>query len=636
MNVTTGILAHVDAGKTTLSEQLLYHCGATRTLGRVDRGDTLLDCAPVERERGITVFTGHANFTHNGNHYFLLDTPGHTDFRPELERCLAALDCAILVVPCTDGPTLRTERLWHILAEHGIPVILFLNKTDIPGSDPQASLSALEERLNVRFCDLTNGLTEDAREQTALTSEEAMEACLTGEWTDEACMRTASAAVSKRELFPVITGSALNGTGIKALLDCLDNLAPGLDGNGGPVEFLACQVRRDRQGERYIIGRVLSGELRPRQQLGGEKIHELRRCQGGRQTPLDRAETGELCAITGLAGLRAGDRASSNEIIRPPFSPPPLLASVESELPPAKLLEIFRILEDEEPALAVRWKDGAVHLALSGELMPEVLARNVKERFGAEITFGERRAAYRETIAKPVRGCGHYEPLRHYAEVHLLLEPGERGSGVVFESRCPADSLARNWQRLIETHVLEREHPGPLTGSPLTDVRVILLAGKAHEKHTEGGDFRQAVYRAIRQGLFSGETVLLEPYYRFVIQAGLTIAGRVQNDLRRLDAILETVERVGEGVRLTGRCPVEGMAAYAGEFAGIVRGQAELTLMDGGYEPCRDTETVVRTVGYDRERDTENPAGSIFCSHGAGHPVSWREAPDHMHVEVRT
>lgn len=634
MNVTIGILAHVDAGKTTLSEQLLYRCGVTRTLGRVDNKDTVLDYAPVERERGITVFAAQADFFHGGNHYFLLDTPGHNDFQPELERCLAVLDCALLVVSCAGGPLLQTERLWRLLESRGIPAFLFLNKADAPGVDPEAFLSSLEDRLGAAFCNLSNGLTEEAREQIALTSETAMEGYLSGNWDNAHCLYAAAEAAAKRELFPAFIGSALTGDGLDALLNGLDALAPGCSAQDGPPAFLACQVRRDKQGERFVLGKVLAGTLRPRQSLGGGKIHELRRCQGGKQFPLEKAETGELCALTGLPALRAGEKAVGDEIIRPPVSAPPLLARVEGNAPPAKLLEIFRVLEDEEPSLAVRWNGGELHLALSGELVPEVLARIVKERFGVEAAFGEPQAAYRETLAKPVRGCGHYEPLRHYAEVHLLLEPAPRGSGVTFVSRCPTDFLARNWQRLIETHVLEREYPGPLTGSPLTDVRVVLLAGRAHEKHTEGGDFRQAVCRAIRQGLFSGETVLLEPYCRFTVQAGPSLAGRLQTELTQLGAGLELPVHSGGAVRLTGRCPAAALLPYARNFPSNVRGQAELVFSPDGYELCRNPDAVIAASGYDRERDIDNPAGSVFCSHGAGHTVSWREAPALMHIQI--
>ncbi len=636
MNVTIGILAHVDAGKTTLSERLLFQCGATRSLGRVDRGDALLDFTEVERRRGITVFSAQADFFHGENHYFLLDTPGHADFQPEADRCLAALDCALLLVSCAQSFPLQAERLWRVLEERRVPVFVFFNKTDVPGSDAGAARAELETRLGVRLCYLTDGLTGEAREQIALTGEAAMEAYLEGDWSEADCLAAAAQAFARRELFPAYSGSALTGDGADALLSGLDALAPGtVNSQAGPA-FLACQVRRDRQGNRAVLGKVLSGTLAPRMSLGGEKIHELRRCQGAKWTPLDRAEAGELCAVTGFRNLRAGDRAVGGGIIRAPVSPPPLLSRVTANVPPAKLLEIFRVLEDEEPTLAVNWNESLheLRLALSGPLQPEILRQTVAERFGVEAEFGECTVAYRETVAKPVRGCGHFEPLRHYAEVHLLIEPAPRGSGVVFESRCPTDVLALNWQRLIETHVLERAHPGALTGSPLTDVKICLLAGRAHEKHTEGGDFRQAVYRAIRQGLFSGECVLLEPYYRFTIEAGPALAAKLQTELSARGASFNPSDAAGSRVLLTGRCPVAAMLAFGRNFASATRGRAELSLTDGGWEPCGEQEKIVAASGYERERDVENPADSVFCSHGAGHTVRWDEAPAHMHCRL--
>ncbi len=640
MNVTIGILAHVDAGKTTLSEQLLYHCGATRKLGRVDRGDALLDFAPVERERGVTVFAAQADFFHGDKHYFLLDTPGHADFRPELERCLAALDLAILLVSCTGGPALQTERLWRLLEARGIPTILFFNKTDCPGAGPEAARAALEARLGVQFCGLHGGLTDEAREQIALTDEAAMDAYLEGSWSDADFLSCAARAVERRELFPAFHGSALTGEGVEALLLGLDALAPAGADSDGPPAFLACQVRRDGQGERAVLGKVLSGTLLPRQSLGGEKIHELRRCRGARWTPLDRAGAGELVALTGLRALRAGDRAVEDKIVRAPLAAPPFLAKVDAEVPVSKLLEIFRTLEDEEPTLSLHWDEALreLRLALSGPLQPEVLRRTVQERFGVDVTFGEPRVAYRETVARPVYGCGHFEPLRHYAEVHLLLEPAARGSGLSFESRCPTDALARNWQRLIETHVFEREHPGPLTGSPLTDARVVLLAGRAHEKHTEGGDFREATCRAIRQALFSAASsnnaVLLEPWYRFAVQAEPSLAGRIQTELAALGAHFDLPGHYGTEALLKGRCPVKAMLGYSGDFASNTRGRAELALTPDGFEPCGDQDAAVAASGYERERDAGHPAGSVFCSHGAGHTIRWDEAPAHMHIQI--
>ncbi len=636
MNVTLGILAHVDAGKTTLSEQMLYRCGVLRACGRVDRGDACLDFAPVERRRGITVFSAQAQFRHGENQYFLLDTPGHADFSPEMERCLAAMDLSILVVSAAGGVEVGTERIWRLLQERGLPAVCFLNKSDCPGAEPDAVFRQLEQRLGGPFCDLRRGMNEAVREQIAMTDDAALEACLDGTLTDGEAWEFLADAVAKRKLFPVFGGSALTGEGVEALLEGLDLLCRTEYNADGPLEVLAYQIRHDRQGGRVVYGKVLSGTLRPRQMLHGEKVNELRRYLGEKWTPLPSASAGELAALTGLRAIRAGDRAGETLYEQSETAVPPLLAEVHGgpETPPQRLLECFRQLEDEEPALSVCWNEALQQLqvAVMGDVQLEILQQTVQERFGLPVSFGECQAVYRETIAAPVRGCGHFEPLRHYAEVHLLLEPGPRGSGVTFDSRCPTDVLAGSWQRLIRTHVLERRHAGALTGMALTDVRVVLLAGRAHEKHTEGGDFRQAVYRAIRQALFHADNVLLEPYYRFVMEVPPEIAGRILADLAQLHGVCAPPDPLGERVRLTGRCPVAAMLPYSRGFASLTRGRGTLRLEPDGYEPCVNTEEVVRRLGYDRERDTENPADSVFCDHGAGHTVKWYDAPAHMHL----
>lgn len=636
MNVTIGILAHADAGKTTLSEQLLYRGGTLRSCGRVDRGDACLDFAPVERSRGITVYSAQASFAHGENRYFLLDTPGHTDFSPEMERCLDAMDCAVLVVSAGDGVQAQTEKLWRLLEARQVPVMVFLNKTDLPGADPAAVLADLARRFGEGFCRLDGGLTEETREQIAVTDEAALEAYLEGSLDDDACWAAAAKAVSARQLYPVFGGSALRGEGVDMLMDGLDRLCRTAYDANGSLELLVYQIRRDRQGARMALCKVLSGTVRPRQVVAGEKVHEVRRCTGAKWETLEMAEAGELVALTGLTDLRAGDRAGETVLGRKTPPVPPLLVGVEADVPPSRLLEVFRILEDEEPTLSLQWNEALrqLHMAVAGEIQLEVLSQTARERFGLEVSFGQPEVAYRETIAASVRGCGHFEPLRHYAEAHLLLEPGARGSGVTFESRCPTDALPLHYQRLIETHVLEKQHVGALTGSPLTDVRVVLLAGKAHDKHTEGGDFRQAVYRAIRQALFQAENVLLEPWYRFTAEAEPAMAGRIQADVTRMGGTCEPPETVGTAVRVAGRCPVAPMLPYSRNFAEMTRGRGSLRLEPDGYEPCRDTAAVVEARGYDRERDTENPADSVFCSHGAGRTIPWDQAAAMMHIQL--
>ncbi len=634
MNVTLGILAQVDGGKTTLSEQLLYRGGALRSVGRVDDGGACMDFTAVERARGITVFSAQAVFSHGDNRYFLLDTPGHGDFSPEMERCLAALDAAILVIGASLPIPARTERLWQLLERRGIPVLCFLNKTDLAGADPDGVLEQLH-RWGDGFCEFWDGLTDAVREQVAMTDDALLESYLEGTLDDGACWEGAGRAFRERLLFPVYRGSALKGEGIDELLDGLDRLCRTDYDPNGPLNLLAYQIRRDKQ-ERVCCCKVLSGTLRPRQTVNGEKVHQLRRQMGGKWEQIAEAQAGELVSVTGLSDLRAGDQAGETLLHREPSAPPPLLVEVRADAAPTRLLEIFRQLEDEEPTLAVRWNEGLhqLHVAVAGEMQLDVLTQTVKERYDLDVTFGEPAVAYRETIAKPVRGCGHFEPLRHYAEVQLLLEPNPRGAGVTFESRCSTDDLALNWQRLIETHVLEKAHVGAMLGASLTDVHVVLLGGRAHDKHTEGGDFRQAVYRAIRHGLFHAENRVLEPWYRFTIQADPSTAAKLQTEISRMGGVCDLPETVGAWTRLTGRCPVAPMLPFSREFATKTRGGGSLQLEPDGYAVCPDGAAVAAASGYDRERDTENPADSIFCSHGAGHSVSWREAADHMHVTV--
>lgn len=636
MNVTLGILAHVDAGKTTLSEAVLYRCGALRNLGRVDYGDACLDFDPDERQRGITIYSAVAEFTQGDNRYFLVDTPGHADFLPELERCLSVLDYALLVISATDGIQAGTVRLWRLLQQRNIPVLLFLNKLDHPGADRAACLAQLRAQLSPEVCDLIGGL-DTALEQIAMTDETALEAYLSEGLTERTAWDAAAAAVKVRRLFPVFGGSALRGDGVAELLDGLDHLCRTDYDASGPVAARVYQIRRDKQGNRACFCKVLSGTLRPRMVVGEEKISELRRYQGEKWSPLLEAPAGAVAAVTGLrevqAGTGIGVAAEAETTVKPL-----LLSRVEHDgsVPPTKVLEALRQLEDEEPTLSVRHLAalGEIQVAVMGEIQLEILREAMARRFGLAVTFGPCRVLYQETVAKPVRGCGHFEPLRHYAEVHLLLEPGPRGSGIAFESRCPTDDFAAVWQKQVRTHVLEKQHVGALTGSGLTDVNVVLLAGAAHEKHTEGGDFREATYRAIRQALFMAENVLLEPYYRFTAEAEPAEIGKMIADMARLRGQCQPPESVGTRTVVSGRCPVAAMLPYCRDFAAMTRGRGVLYLEFDGYEPCTDQDAVVARLGYDRERDTENTADSVFCSHGAGYPVKWFHASDAMHLRV--
>ena len=505
--VCLGVLAHVDAGKTTLSERILYLCGQKRAPGSVDAGTSSLDAHQVERRRGITVFSGQAQGTWKGRDVALLDTPGHWEFAPEMERCLGILDCAVLVVSAVDGIQSGTRVIWKLLEQEGIPALVFLNKTDQPGARPQGVLEQLKEQFSQDILPMDQE-PEALEEQLAMVEEQTLEAYVEGRLDRKTLTQAAARAVAERRLFPLFQGSALSGQGVEALLDGATELVRPVFCPEGAPEVRIYQVRRDGQS-RVCLGRVLKGTLRPKLELAGEKIHELRQYQADRYRPIPEAAAGALCAMTGPVKLTPGDTAGPEGVRHQGQKIVPVVGTrvVPPETVPAAVaLEQLRQLEQEEPTMRLRW-DAAleqIQMATMGQMGLEVLQELVQERFGWRPAFSKPEVLYRETLEGPVRGIGHFEPLRHYAEVHLLLEPGPRGSGIRFFSRCSTDALGKNWQRLIETHVLEKEHVGPLTGSPVTDMQVTLLAGRSHEKHTEGGDFRQAVYRAIRHGWRDG------------------------------------------------------------------------------------------------------------------------------------
>ena len=633
---TIGILAHVDAGKTTLSEQILYQCGARRTCGRVDHQDTLLDHDPIERRRGITIFADQSAFSHHGTDYTLVDTPGHSDFAPEMERTLGILDGAVLVISAPAGVQAHTETLWGLLRTRRIPTFFFFNKCDFDGVEPETAMARTEKRLSAPLADLTDGLTEEAREKIALTDETLLERYLSGEAAEDDFWQAAARAVLAGALYPAVRGSALRGDGVEPLLTCLDRLLTVQYDPAKPLEAVAYKIRHDAKGDRVTFLKVLSGTLRAKQPVGDEKINELRAYAGEKYTPVPEVQAGGLCAVTGLREIRAGQTLSGTCRERETLMP---LLESRVEFPETvtavRMLEILRILEDEEPTLRVRWNEELqeLHVALMGEIQTEVLQEILSTRFGVEARFSPPEVLYRETVAKPVMGCGHYEPLRHYAEVHLEIAPGPPGSGVVFASRVPTDDLALNWQRLIETHVMEKPHVGVLVGAPLTDVKITLLAARDHLKHTEGGDFRQATYRAIRQGLFHSESVLLEPMYAFCFRVEPTLTGRIISDVQTMCGTCEVPVTEGEFTVIRGRAPVSELIQYSRGFAAMTRGRGSLTLRFDGYAPCHDAAAAVERLAYDRDGDKANPAGSVFCDHGAGFYVPWDEAPGYMHIK---
>lgn len=636
-NCCIGVLAHVDAGKTTLSEALLYRAGAIRRLGRVDHQDAFLDTDTMERQRGITIFSKQAVLELSSVRVTLLDTPGHVDFSAEMERTLQVLDCAVLVISGTDGVQGHTRTLWELLERYHVPTFLFINKMDLAGTDRDALLAHLKEKLDGGCVDF--GDSETLAEEAAVLDEAVLERYLeTGEVSNAAL----SALIAERKLFPCYFGSALRVEGVDALLSGVERYAPR---PVYPADFGAkvFKITRDSQGARLTHLKLTGGTLRVKDVLTGregdtlwqEKADQLRLYSGAKFQSLDEAEAGAVVAVTGLSHTFPGQGLGAEPDWAGAVLQPVLTYRVELSdgTDPHTALQKLRQLEEEDPQLHLVWSGGDIHIQLMGEVQMEILQRLIRERLGMEVSFGAGTVCYRETIANAVEGIGHFEPLRHYAEVHLLLEPGEPGSGVTVTSVCPTDELNLNWQRLILTHLLEKEHCGVLTGAPVTDIKLTLLTGRAHEKHTEGGDFRQATYRAVRQGLMQAENVLLEPWYRFRLELPAEQVGRAMTDLQRMNGEVEPPETIGEDAVLTGRAPVAGLRDYGREVAVYTRGRGRLSCTPAGYFPRAEADSVIAAIGYDPERDTENPADSVFCSHGAGVIVPWFEVCDHAQVE---
>ena len=630
--LTIGILAHVDAGKTTLSEGLLYAAGALRTLGRVDHGDAFLDTEALERERGITIFAKQAVLDCGGTHITLLDTPGHVDFSAEAERTLQVLDYAILVISGTDGVQGHTRTLWRLLERYGVPTFLFINKMDLAGADRAALLTGLQKSFGA--CVDLGAEPSERDEHAALTDEAALEELLErGALSDD----TLAALISARKIFPCCFGSALKNEGVAEFLQLLTRFTrePARGADFGARVF---KISRDAQGTRLTHLKVTGGTLRAKTQLPCGKADQLRLYSGAKFRPLDAAGAGEVVAVTGLADTYPGQGLGAEA-----DGEKPVLQSVLTYrilLPDGTdahtVLPKLRALEDEDPMLRIVWEEasGELHAELMGEVQLEILQRLISDRFGLSVTFGEGGIVYKETIANTVEGVGHFEPLRHYAEVHLLLEPAPRGSGVQLASACPTDELDLNWQRLILTHLAERAHPGVLTGSALTDVKMTLLAGRAHLKHTEGGDFRQATYRAVRQGLMLAKSQLLEPWYAFRLEVPAENIGRAMSDIQRMEGSFDPPESGAETATLTGFAPVSTMRSYPMEVVSYTRGRGHLNLTLDGYRPCHNAQEVIAESGYDPTRDLDNTPDSVFCAHGAGTVIPWDRVRDYMHIDT--
>ena len=638
--IVLGILAHVDSGKTTLSEAMLYRAGVTRRLGRVDHKDAFLDTDALEKARGITIFSKQALLTAGDTDITLLDTPGHVDFSTETERTLQVLDYAVLVVSGTDGVQSHTETLWRLLRRYHVPTFVFVNKMDLPGMERQELLAQLNRRLGEGFVDF-GAEQADRDEALALCDENLMDRMLdAGQLQDSDLIP----AIARRHVFPCWFGAALKLEGVDALLDGLDRYtrpAPALEAFGAKV----FKVSQDEQGARLTWLRVTGGELKVKAQLTGEadgepwaeKANQLRLYSGAKYTLAEAIGPGQVCAVTGLTKARPGEglgaeRDSDLPVLEPVLSYQVLLP--EGADVHAALGKLHR-LEEEEPQLHVVWNEtlGEIHVQLMGEIQLEVLRSLLAERFGLEVEFGPGGILYKETITEPMEGVGHYEPLRHYAEVHLKLEPLPRGSGMQFAADCREEVLDKNWQRLVLTHLEEKQHLGVLTGSPLTDVKITLIAGRAHLKHTEGGDFRQATYRAVRQGLMLAKSQLLEPWYAFRLEVPAENIGRAMSDIQRMEGTFDPPESGEETAVLTGFAPVSTMRSYPMEVVSYTRGRGHLSLTLDGYRPCHNAQEVIAAIGYEPEHDLDNPADSVFCAHGAGFVVPWDQVRSHMHVD---
>lgn len=644
--ITMGILAHVDAGKTTLSEGILYTCKAIRKLGRVDHQDAFLDTNTLERNRGITIFSKQAECTLGEFGMTFLDTPGHVDFSAEMERTLQVLDYAILVISGADGVQGHTETLWRLLSRYQIPVFLFINKMDQPGTDREALLAEVKEKLDANCVEFSADQTdEEWKEQVAVCDEQVMEAYLEGEEISREQIRQ---MIRERKLFPCYFGSALKMTGVE---EFLDDLKLRIRETSYPETFGAkiYKITRDNQGERLTHMKITGGTLKVKSVLSNgrpgetgegiwqEKVNQIRIYSGEKYTMVSEVKAGTVCAVTGLTATYPGQGLGSEQASDMPVLEPVLSYRIglPTEVNVHQALLQLRQLEEEEPLLHIVWNEtlGEIYAQVMGEVQIEILKSLIKERFGMAVTFDEGNIVYKETILEPVEGVGHFEPLRHYAEVHLLLEPGETGSGLIFAADCSEDVLDRNWQRLILTHLEEREHKGVLIGAPITDMKITLLTGRAHIKHTEGGDFRQATYRAVRQGLRKAKSQLLEPYYEFRLEVPSEQVGRSMTDIQKMLGEFDPPKTEGEMTVLTGSAPVVTMRDYQKEVISYTSGRGRLSCTLKGYYPCHNQEEIVEAVGYDPEADLENPTGSVFCAHGAGFVVNWDQVEDYMHVE---
>lgn len=635
-----GIVAHVDTGKTTLSESILFNTGVIRKLGRVDSKDTYLDTDMVEKERGITIYSKDARFTLNDLDVTLIDTPGHVDFSTEMERVLSVLDVALLLVSGSSKVQSHTKTLWSLLKSYRIPTFIFVNKMDMPGTDKEELLKSIKDSLSENAVDFTDTGSDEFYENVATCRESMLDEYLEkGEISDPEIID----AIKNRELFPVFFGSALKNEGISEFLSSFSRFTPYEEHDTeSELSAYVYKISRDEQGKRLTHVKILSGALKVKGVLGDEKVNDIRAYSGSKYVSVPVVFAGDVCALTGLNNSRNGDiygRAprTINPILAPALS---YAIHYPDDMDKTRMLGILRELEEEDPSLNVEYREQTkeIFVSLMGDVQTEVLVRTLKDRYGVDVRFTDGRVCYKETVSHVVEGVGHFEPLRHYAEAHIRIEPIERGSGIVCECDISEDLLARNWQRLIFTHLTEREHRGVLMGAPITDVKLSLVSGKAHLKHTEGGDFRQATYRAIRQGLMElksvGECHLLEPYYNYSLTVPDEYVGRAMTDITRMSGTSSIAENDHEHqlTVLTGRAPVSTMNGYVKEVTAYTKGLGQLSLALAGYDTCHNEEEVLSSCTYNPDADLRNPASSVFCSHGAGTVIPWDEVPDNMHI----
>ena len=644
MYKTIGILAHVDAGKTTFSEQLLYHTKSIKQRGRVDHKDAFLDSHTIEKERGITVFADQASISYNGSTYYIIDTPGHVDFSPEMERAIQVMDYAIIIISASDGVEGHTETVWQLLRKHQVPTFFFINKTDREGTDITSVIHEMRTNLSEDICDLTSSFNEGIMQEELIEfiaerDEALLETYMESGYDKDLWLETLKKMISDNKTFALSSGSALKDIGVMAFFEKLDLLTAASYDDDNEFAAQVYKIRHDDSGNRVTFLKSLSGTLRVRDEINygdyTEKVTQIRVYNGNKFKAIDHVHAGELFAVTGLTQASIGDGVGALKE-KATFDMMPTLKSkviFDAAIHVKEVLRCFNLLDAEDPSLRVFWDEHfqEIHVHVMGVIQLEVLQQIVNERFSIQVSFGEPKILYKETIETTVTGYGHFEPLRHYAEVHLLMEPAERNSGIQFDNVCHANDLSIGHQNLVHSHLFERDHHGLLTGSALTDVKITLLTGRGHNEHTSGGDFREAAFRALRQGLEQAKNTLLEPYYDFKIKVDLDNMGRVLSDIQQAHGNFVAPETIGDKVLIKGRVPVATFMNYSAAFASFTHGKGTLSLLFGGYDRCHNEEQVIERIGYNKEADPEYSSTSIFCAKGKGYPVPWKEARDAMH-----